>query len=137
MIEPCSISQQNVRKQLEYIIKDQIATHTILFNLKWLYFLSGITIQNNIILLITQSHLSVTQASSSFKHLDTHTTTYTTPTFITEAFRLVTYVQLFFKMIVKVKSWLTQHQLTLIRLVSMMRFNCKATSYKVSFHDAL
>ena len=39
-------------------------------------------------------HLSIVQASSSFKLLDTCMFTYTTPTFITEALRLVTLVQL-------------------------------------------
>ena len=34
------------------------------------------------------------QASSSFKHLDTHTFTYATPTSITEVLCLVTQVQL-------------------------------------------
>ena len=34
------------------------------------------------------------QASSSFKHLNTHTFMYATPTFITEVLRLVTLVQL-------------------------------------------
>ena len=34
---------------------------------------------------ITQSYLSTAQASSSFKWLNTHTSTSTTPTFITEA----------------------------------------------------
>ena len=36
----------------------------------------------------------MTQASSSFKCLDTHMFMYATPTFITEAFGLVTRVQL-------------------------------------------
>ena len=49
---------------------------------------------NNILLLITQSHLSIAQASSSFKCFDTHTFTYTTPAFKTEALRLLTQVQL-------------------------------------------
>ena len=38
--------------------------------------------------------LSIAQASSSFKHLNTHRFTYTTPTFITEVLRLVTHVHL-------------------------------------------
>ena len=46
------------------------------------------------LLLITRSHLSITQASSSFQRLDTRTFTYATPTFITEALQLVTLVQL-------------------------------------------
>ena len=52
------------------------------------------TILNNILLLIACSHLSITQASSYFKCLDTCTFTYATPTFITEALRLVMLVQL-------------------------------------------
>ena len=96
--------------------------HTIYLHLSGfiLQFLSGIT---NIILLINCSHLFVAQGSSS---LIRHTYPYATPTFITEALCPVTYVQLF-KMIVKVNSLLIQHQLTLIRLVSMTCFNCKAT----------
>ena len=39
----------------------------------------------NIILLITQSRLSVAQASSSFNRLDMCTPMHATPTFITEA----------------------------------------------------
>ena len=54
--------------------------------------LSDLTI--NILLLVTQSHLCIAQASSSFKCLDTCTFMYATPTFITEAFHLVTQVQL-------------------------------------------
>ena len=71
--------------------------HTILvLNLKWLFcsFLSGITVLNNILLLTTQSRLSIAQASSSFKLFDMRTFTYATPTFRTEALRLVTQVQL-------------------------------------------
>ena len=49
---------------------------------------------NNILLLITRSGLSITQANSCFKRLDTRTFTYATPTFITEALRLVTLVHL-------------------------------------------
>ena len=43
---------------------------------------------------MAHSHLSITQASSSFKRLDMRTFMYTTPTFTTEALRLVTLVQL-------------------------------------------
>ena len=46
------------------------------------------------LLLITHSRLCITQVSSSFKRLDTRTFPYATPTFITEALRLVTLVQL-------------------------------------------
>ena len=48
----------------------------------------------NILLLLTQSRLSIAQASSSFECFDTCTFMYATPTFITEAFHLVTQVQL-------------------------------------------
>ena len=47
---------------------------------------------------------------------------YTTLTQMTETFCLVTYILL----TVKVNSWLIQCQLTLIRLIFMMCFNCKA-----------
>ena len=47
------------------------------------------------ILLITQRHLSAAQASSSFECLDTCVPAHATPTFVTEAFHLVAYVQLF------------------------------------------
>ena len=48
----------------------------------------------HILLLIARSLLSITQASSSFKRLNTCTFTYVTPTFITEVLHLVTLVQL-------------------------------------------
>ena len=38
-----------------------------------------------ILLLINQSHLSIAQASSFFKHLDTGNIMYATPTFITDS----------------------------------------------------
>ena len=68
-------------------------------NLKrlFLWFLSGITVLNDILLLTTRSCLSIAQAKSSFKLFDTRTFTYATPTFITEALRLVTQVQLFLR----------------------------------------
>ena len=50
---------------------------------------------NNIIVLITRSHLSIAQVSSSFKCLDMRTSMSTTPTFKTEALRLVSQLQLF------------------------------------------
>ena len=53
-----------------------------------------ITVLSIILLLTARSHLSIAQASSSFKYLDMHTFTYATPTFITEALRLLTQVQL-------------------------------------------
>ena len=65
---------------------------------------NGVTVLNNILLLITQSHLSITQASSSFKCLDTRLFMYATPTFITKALCLVTRVQL---LLMTVKSELT------------------------------
>ena len=52
------------------------------------------TVLIKIILLITLSHLSVAQASSSFNRLDTCTPTHDTPTLITEALCLVTQAQL-------------------------------------------
>ena len=67
------------------------------FKFKAALFFSFLVVQlflNNILLLIARSRLSITQASSSFKRLDTCKFMYTTPTFITEAFCLVTLVQL-------------------------------------------
>ena len=64
---------------------------------------------------------------------------YVTPIYITELFHFVTYAELFL-ITVKVNSWLTQNaKLTLIRLVTTMRFNCKATptndtDYRYSCH---
>ena len=49
---------------------------------------------NNILLPTTRSCLSIVQASSSFKCLDTCTITYATPTYITEVLHLLTQVQL-------------------------------------------
>ena len=46
------------------------------------------------LLLIIGSCLSIAQVSYSFKHLDTYTFIYATPTFITEALYLVTQVKL-------------------------------------------
>ena len=40
MLEPCSISQQCIKKQLEYVTKDHIAIHTILFEFKMALFCS-------------------------------------------------------------------------------------------------
>ena len=45
------------------------------------------------LLLVARSRLSLTQPSSYFKHLDMRTFIYATPTFITEALRLVTLVR--------------------------------------------
>ena len=54
-------------------------------------FLSGITVLKRLII------LSIAQASSSFQCLDMYTFTYATLIFITEAFHLVTQVQLFLR----------------------------------------
>ena len=54
-----------------------------------------------------------------------HTFKYATPTFITEALRLVTLVQLLFTA-VTVKQRLIQRQLTLSGVVAMMHINAKA-----------
>ena len=54
-----------------------------------------VTVLNNILLLLTQNHLLIAQASSSFKLLDTCMLTYATAIFITEVLCLVTPVQLF------------------------------------------
>ena len=86
--------------------------------------LSDLTI--NILLLLTQNRLSIAQASSCFKCLDTCTFTYATPTFITEAFHLVTQVQLLLTN-VAANEHLIQLYLTLTGLVSMMCINAKAT----------
>ena len=51
------------------------------------------TILNNLLLLITRSHLSIAQASSSFNRLNTCSPTHATPTFITEVLCLVTQVR--------------------------------------------
>ena len=41
MVEPCSIRWLYITKQLEYVTKDHVATHTILFKLKMaLFFIS-------------------------------------------------------------------------------------------------
>ena len=71
--------------------------HTILFSIKngfILLILNAITILINIFVIISQSRLSIAQASFSFKCLNKRTFTYATPTFITEALCLVTRVQL-------------------------------------------
>ena len=71
------------------VLNDCFKLKTALF-----FIFSGITVLNNIVLTISQSHLSIAQASSSFKCLDMHTFTYATPTLITEALRFVIRVQL-------------------------------------------
>ena len=57
---------------------------TILFKLEKALFFSFLVVYVTNILLITQSCLSVVQASSYFKCLNMHMTMYATPTFITE-----------------------------------------------------
>ena len=56
--------------------------------------INGITVLNNTVLIISQSHLSIVQANSSLKRLDTHTFKYATVTLITKVLRPVTRVQL-------------------------------------------
>ena len=70
MVEPCSIIWLYITKQLEYV-KDRITMYTILFT--FIKVISGITILDNMISLITLSCLSVAQASCSFKRLDIST----------------------------------------------------------------
>ena len=53
------------------------------------------TVLNNIVLIISQSHLSIARASLSFKYLNTHYYVHDAiPTLITEVLHLVTGVQL-------------------------------------------
>ena len=70
-----TIHHQYITKQLEYVTKDHLKMHIIILKLKTALFFSFlvvyVTVLNNIILLITRSHLYVAQASSSFKYLDT------------------------------------------------------------------
>ena len=69
--------------------------HTILFEGFIIQFPSGITVLNNIVLLITRSSLSLSLATSSFKHLNMCTPMHAvTLTFITEALHLVSHVEL-------------------------------------------
>ena len=69
--------------------------HTILFEGFIFQFPGGITILNNIVLLITRSSLSLSLATSSFKHLSMCTLMHAvTLTFITEALHLVSHVEL-------------------------------------------
>ena len=63
---------ETILKQLEYFTKGHKAMQTMLFNLKWLFLvpfssLVLLLFLNNVIVLMTRSHLSVAQASSSFK----------------------------------------------------------------------
>ena len=75
----------------------------------------------NIKLLITQSHSSIAQATSSFKHLDMYTFMHAIPTFVTEALCVVTqvYVAAFFN-----KCY-----------CKLIAYTVLAYSYWVSFHD--
>ena len=59
-----------------------------------LFFISDIIVLSNIILLLTQSCLSIAQASFSFKCLNVHMFSYATPAFVTEVLYLVTHVQM-------------------------------------------
>ena len=74
---------------------------------------------NNIILLITQSHLSVAQGSSSFQRLNMYRPMYATPTFKLKRSVCIAVLN-------DLNSRLTQCQFTIIRLVSMTHFNFKA-----------
>ena len=71
---------------------------TILFKLKralfFRFLVVYVTVLCNIVLIISQSRLSIAQASSSFKLLVMPMFMYTTPTLVTEALCLVTQVQL-------------------------------------------
>ena len=69
-----------------------------------------------------QSHIA--QASSSFKHFDMH---HTIPTFITKVLHLVTYVATTVFTDLQLKQQLIQCWFTLIRLISTICFNSKAT----------
>ena len=71
------------------------AMHTILFKILNSFFLQYLSSITYILLLLTQSHLSIAQASCSFKcSLNMCTFMHTTPTFITEVLHLVTQLQL-------------------------------------------
>ena len=56
--------------------------------------LSTIVLNDNIVLIVTSSRLSIAQLSSPFKYLNMRTFTYATPILITEALHLITQVQL-------------------------------------------
>ena len=45
MVEPCGISQQYITKHLEYVTKDHIAMHTIVFKLKTALFLRFLVVK--------------------------------------------------------------------------------------------
>ena len=44
LVEPCIICQLYITKQLEYVTKDHLAMHTILFKLKTVLFFSFLVI---------------------------------------------------------------------------------------------
>ena len=44
LVEPCIISQLYIAKQLEYVTKDHLATHTMLFTLKTALFFSFLVV---------------------------------------------------------------------------------------------
>ena len=52
MVETCGISQQYITKHLEYVTKDHIAMHTIVFKLKTALFLRFLVVK---LLLVTNN----------------------------------------------------------------------------------
>ena len=96
MYSPSSIKQHVYQGQKKLFISGQAKVGSEHYSIECMGNVVSLT---GHILLITQSCLSVAQASSSFKCIDMCTPTHATPTFIAEALHLVTYVQL----IVKVK----------------------------------
>ena len=44
LVEPCIISQLYITNQLEYVTKDHLATHTLLFKLKMALFFSFLVV---------------------------------------------------------------------------------------------
>ena len=77
------------------------------------------------IILITRRRLSTAKASSSFKWLNTCTSMSITPTFITEALCLITYVTT--AVLNNCYSEVTAYKLNLIRLVSTTRMDAYVT----------
>ena len=80
-------------------------------------------------LLITCSRLSVAQTNFCFKHLNTCTPTYATPTFITATLHLVTYLctAVLNDCKIEVMAYTVLACSYYCRLLSMMCFSCKAT----------
>ena len=67
---------------MEYVTKGNIATHTILFQIKngfILWILSGITVINNIVLIISQRHLSITSQYAYVHVRHTHPYNWSSP----------------------------------------------------------